>query len=291
MTKYKMKTETLLFLSLILFQTNKVLSNDDAYDEFAEFDNEFQEFEKKTEFTRNFNKGYRNWEERCLKIGGEEVLKKWQKEQENLIFCFMEHFDFDEIQSEIDVKKQSGDLDEVFKKYCGVPVNRVRGCLEDFLTISHQCLHEDDRAGLNITLRMVDAAINFTCHNSGDRIALFMAESGLDCVTEHQDQALACLNTSVPEIFQNDMSSTSKMHFYVFQQENCRKGDSIIQCVEESLMGCKDPTPSNLVHGLLRSMKEETPCARAAEGWRSGAVTLLPLLSTYLVIMQTYHLV
>ena len=31
-----------------------------------------------------------------------------------------------------------------------------------------------------------------------------------------------------------------------------RKGDSIIQCVEESLMGCKDPTPSNLVHGLLR---------------------------------------
>ena len=34
----------------------------------------------------------------CGGSGGEEVLKKWQKEQENLIYCFMEHFDFDEIQ-------------------------------------------------------------------------------------------------------------------------------------------------------------------------------------------------
>ena len=43
-----------------------------------------------------------------------------------------------------------------------------------------------------------------------------------------------------------------------------------MQCVETSLMKCEDPTPSNLVHGLLKAMKDGTPCARAAEGWHSG---------------------
>ena len=56
---------------------------------------------------------------RCLKIGGEKVLKAWQKQQENLILCFIEKFDMDSIEEEIEEKKKSGDLDDVFKKYCG----------------------------------------------------------------------------------------------------------------------------------------------------------------------------
>jgi Protein of unknown function (DUF1397) len=56
---------------------------------------------------------------RCLAIGGEKVLRAWQKEQENLIHCFMQEFDFDQIQAEIQEKKKTGELDEVFKNYCG----------------------------------------------------------------------------------------------------------------------------------------------------------------------------
>lgn len=44
-----------------------------------------------------------------------------------------------------------------------------------------------------------------------------------------------------------------------------------MECVETSLMKCPDPTPSNLVHGLLKAMRDGTPCARAAEGWHSLA--------------------
>ena len=43
-----------------------------------------------------------------------------------------------------------------------------------------------------------------------------------------------------------------------------------MQCVESSLMKCDNPTPSNLVHGLLNAMKDGTPCARADQGWHSG---------------------
>lgn len=267
--------------ALLVFVTRQGLAgNDEFFDE--DFNKDFNNLESGNKFYNKIEDGFRNWEERCLAIGGEGVLRAWQKEQENLIHCFMQEFDFDEIQAEIQEKKKTGELDEVFKNYCGNHVVRGRKCLEKFLEISHRCLHAEDRSGLNVTLEMVDAAINFTCHNSGDRIALFMAEEGMECVDAHKEEMLACINSSVPEVFQAGDKSSSGMHFYVFQQENCRKGDAIMQCVEQSLMQCPDPTPSNLVHGLLRSMREQTPCAGMAQSWRSSS-SLSPLLALLLL--------
>jgi hypothetical protein len=56
---------------------------------------------------------------RCLKVGGQKVLDDWLKAQEDLIYCVMQNFDLMGIQEEITVKKKTGDLDLVFKKYCG----------------------------------------------------------------------------------------------------------------------------------------------------------------------------
>ena len=56
----------------------------------------------------------------------------------------------------------------------------------------------------------------------------------------------------------------------LYTNPNLRKGDAIMQCVETSLMKCPDPTPSNLVHGLLKAMKAGTPCGAAAQGWHTG---------------------
>ena len=50
-------------------------------------------------------------------------------------------------------------------------VPAARECLVDFLSVSALCLPEEDRPGLNVTLAMVDSAIEFPCHNDGDRIA------------------------------------------------------------------------------------------------------------------------
>ena len=47
----------------------------------------------------------------------------------------------------------------------------ARDCLARFLGVSRQCLKERDQAGLNVTLDMVDSAIEFTCHRDGDRVA------------------------------------------------------------------------------------------------------------------------
>eukprot|EP00092_Neocalanus_flemingeri_P008139 GFUD01008779.1.p1 GENE.GFUD01008779.1~~GFUD01008779.1.p1 ORF type:complete len:296 (-),score=89.30 GFUD01008779.1:1195-2082(-) len=268
---WTMAREKLLYSLLLIVASSlrTVSSGDDFFDD--EFNNEFEKMDKNDQFHNQLEDGFKNWEERCLANGGKKVLEDYLAEQEQLVYCIMEQFDMDELQQEIEEKKKVGDLDEVFKKYCGNHVGAARACLQSFLSVSQQCLKEEDRPGLNVTLQMVDRAIEFTCHNAGDRIALFMSEDGVECVTAHKEEILACINNSVPEVFNtyNNLNNY-KMHFYVFQQDNCRKGDAIMQCVESSLMKCDDPTPSNLVHGLLNAMKDGTPCARAAQGWHSG---------------------
>merc|ERR1719270_2440559 len=68
--------------------------------------------------------GLIKFEDRCLKVGGQEALDQWLKSQEDLVYCVMKNFDVNSIQSEVEAKEKTGDLDLVFKKYCGVPVNK-----------------------------------------------------------------------------------------------------------------------------------------------------------------------
>ena len=56
---------------------------------------------------------------RCLKYGGQKALDNWLKSQEDIIWCVMENFDVTNIKSEIEREKSQGNLDGVFKKYCG----------------------------------------------------------------------------------------------------------------------------------------------------------------------------
>ncbi len=50
-------------------------------------------------------------------------------------------------------------------------MKRTRPCIENFLSVSRQCLKPRERPGLNVTLRMIDAAVDFICYNNGDRLA------------------------------------------------------------------------------------------------------------------------
>ena len=52
-------------------------------------------------------------------VGGQEALDQWLKSQEDLVYCVMQNFDITSIQSEVAAKEKTGDLDLVFKKYCG----------------------------------------------------------------------------------------------------------------------------------------------------------------------------
>lgn len=75
--------------------------------------------DRKDRIHDNLDAGLEKWEDRCLKVGGQKALDGWLKAQEDLVYCVMQNFDVNEIKNEIEIKKQTGDLDLVFKKYCG----------------------------------------------------------------------------------------------------------------------------------------------------------------------------
>ena len=52
-------------------------------------------------------------------VGGQEALDQWLESQEALVWCVMQNFESGEIEREIRAKEKTGDLDLVFKKYCG----------------------------------------------------------------------------------------------------------------------------------------------------------------------------
>lgn len=233
-------------------------------------------------------RGFKNWEERCLAHGGRAVLEQYLTEQEDLIYCLMQQFDLQEINSEIERNKKSGDLDDVLKKYCNVRVPAARDCLASFIRVSSECLEEErDQAGLNISQQMVDTAIEFLCHRDGDRIDLFLSEGGAECVTSHYEEILSCVNKSVPEILRANSQprQRSRIHFYVFQQQNCRKGDAIMSCVERSLLQCPDPTPANLVQAMLQAVRDVTTCTTSTA--QSRPVSVWPVTGTLLLLLCT----
>lgn len=268
--KYQVQFSTLPFLVLLHnlhsaspSQSTVGSSSGGSNDPFSDFNNDFQpelqDMDREDRIHSELEAGFDKWEDKCLRVGGQNALDQWLKAQENLVYCVMQNFDISAMQSEVEAKKKTGDLDLVFKKYCGAPVEKTRPCVVDFLKVSRRCLRSKDKPSLDITLHMIDAAIDFMCHNRGDRIALFMAENGMDCVEQHREDIMKCVNTSVPELF-NRGEQYSNIHLIVFSQENCRKGEAIRVCIEKSLLKCPDPTPSNVVNSLLLSMLNATPC-------------------------------
>eukprot|EP00095_Tigriopus_kingsejongensis_P009200 maker-scaffold299_size217019-snap-gene-1.32 protein:Tk09200 transcript:maker-scaffold299_size217019-snap-gene-1.32-mRNA-1 annotation:"27 kda hemolymph" len=237
----------------------------------------FDQMDKEDRFHEALDEGFDTWEERCLKIGGQSALDNWLAAQEHLVFCVMQNFDISKIQRQIETKKKSGDLDVVFKEYCGQPVAQTRPCVENFLEVSRHCVGiDEDRNGLNITMKMVDAAVNFICHNNGDRLALFMSESGLDCLKSRQESIMRCLNSSSPEMF-HSRRSKSNLNWVLFDAQNCRKGEVIRHCVETELLKCDDPTPSNVVNSMMLAMRNATPCRRMSSRYASSSDTPTPV--------------
>ena len=137
----------------------------------SNFDEDFSSLDESEAFHDRVDAGLDNWERRCARVAGKDVLDAWLKAQEGLIECFLENFEPMALKAEVERRKLTGDLEEAFKKYCGVPVTNTRPCLRRFLEASQKCLGNEDDSGLTEAMKMFDAAVNFICHNNGDRLA------------------------------------------------------------------------------------------------------------------------
>ena len=119
------------------------------------------------------------------------------------------------------------------------PVAKTRPCIIDFFETSRRCLPSNDKIGLNITVNMLDAAIDFLCHRGGDRLArkfrlerkniskiqsnllsVFMAFDGMSCLQSHREGIVSCIKHEIPEMFEGNALKNADL--LLFDHDNCR---------------------------------------------------------------------
>lgn len=218
-----------------------------------------------------------DWEERCRTDVGEDALNDIKESITNFTVCVQRLVKWNKLQHEINRSIPRGELDLVFRKYCGRR-KRLTTCLEDVYTKLQRCMNDQEKQDLNITRKAIDAGIDFVCHDDGDRIALFMAENGEECVTSQKDNISACVTEKISEIkdakqgFQ-DLS----LAVFTINEDNCKKANVIHQCIVEYTEKCEDPTPSNILNSLIEQVLKVTPC------WQTSSAPTLLSYNSYLL--------
>jgi len=206
-------------------------------------------------------------EDSCMKTieeGGVQSTSLTPKEQVQMIRKAREEFvqcvkgleiNIDTLQSEIDVARPTGDLDSVFKKYC-LKVPQLRGCISDMMGALDYCIVGNQLTNKEILSNMTLSLMNFICFKDGDRIAMFIAEEGPECLGSKFDQMQECLNKTMEKY---DFETLDFGNFS-FNEHECKELNQLELCIITELEKCSQPTPANIVESLIKVMRKSTPC-------------------------------
>jgi len=222
--------------------------------------NDFQltdELEKvKDEF--DLNTFTEQWMEECEKNNGSEAVESIDKARETLFECFSSKINFAQISEEMTLAAPKGELDEVFIHYCNL-LPDLKACREPMTQSLQVCLSDQGVEDLERFNAAIDGALDFMCYKGGERIAIFMAENGTQCLGSNVDMLTRCMNNTVPDII-SAFKAMQNSNASVFDENNCRIEAKLKSCVVDVLKTCSDPTPANIIEGLMDSMYKATPC-------------------------------
>lgn len=156
---------------------------------------------------------------------------------------------------------------------------QVKGCVKDFFDVVDECWQKGDKVS-----KFIDEAVKFYCgdDNGGERIAIFFAEGGLDCVQERGEEVKRCVEekngideeTVHEQLSGNPEDLTDAINKLKVPQsdEICKKITELHECASIGLKKCKDPTPENLMTSMLRQVGKALEC-KVAELQRSDSQT------------------
>ena len=109
-------------------------------------------------------------EKKCEKNGGPTAFDTAKKGIIDIGTCLKSLVNATQLQMEMEAAKPTGDLDEVFKKYCQkTPI--LKQCVLDFTNSLEPCFEPLERANKPIVLNITNSLLDFICFKEGDRIA------------------------------------------------------------------------------------------------------------------------
>jgi len=176
----------------------------------------------------------------------------------NLYFCISSKINVANLFKEMEAATPIGALDEVFTQYCD-QIPELMNCAEKVTDAMSVCLGDQGKEDLKTFVGVVDAALEFLCYKGGERIAIFLAEKGSECLVSSVDRLMGCLNESLPS-FTNVLDNMHSLNLSIYDPANCKVEVQVKGCVVDALKSCSDPTPSNVIEGLMNSMERATPC-------------------------------
>lgn len=137
--------------------------------------------------------------------------------------------------------------------------------MRDFFDVVDDCWQKGDKVS-----RFIDEVVRFYCgeDNSGEKIAIFFAEGGLECLQTHGDEVKKCVEAKQDlEINEDTLSNLNNLDLNDLASKRVPKTDEICTSIEQlhecaslGLRKCKDPTPENLMTSMLMQVGKALEC-------------------------------
>ncbi|CAH2107066.1 unnamed protein product [Euphydryas editha] len=184
----------------------------------------------------------------------------------SFVECLKELVDPSKLQQEVEDAKPTGQVDEVFKKYCEKTPS-FKKCFYNMTESIKPCFTADEQKNLKTVYNISEQLAEFVCFKEGDRIALFIAENGPECFNEKRDQIEACMNHTFGSEFRYDQNNISIENIpeVKFGDKECDKFAELQVCVVSALETCSTPTSANIVESLFKFARKSTPCKELPE--------------------------
>ncbi|XP_060527628.1 27 kDa hemolymph protein-like isoform X2 [Cylas formicarius] len=193
--------------------------------------------------------------QKCNKHGKDDSYERLTEAIEKTMTCIDEIVHFESVNAEFEKARKTGSLDELFGKYC-TRRPEFRKCLSMTTDVAEECLLQNERESLSDMGKWVEQITEFACFKNGDRIAMFVAEGGIDCLISRTRDILNCIN---------DTLKFGEVHFDTtdidipnmsINKEKCRDFTKIQECIVQDLeKNCIKHTSANMVDSLLEFIK------------------------------------
>jgi len=244
---------------------------------YGQSQNEIQDIEKKVkdqfkeQFPQieNFNTSMLPIEQaeavaraKCEKNGGPDAYDNLKSKKDSLATCFNGFVDMATLQKELDDAATTGSMELVFGKYCALYPDQVKGCMDELKEALLPCMEEEEKPTIEKMFNVTDKIVTFSCDKKGDRMAMFYAEGGMECLNKSRPALLNCMNTTFGEeiiamvpMFMGAEDENLTLPLIVLKEEHSTKYDLLHDCVRSALENCDQSTPANVVDALFKYVR------------------------------------
>ncbi|KAK4875014.1 hypothetical protein RN001_011436 [Aquatica leii] len=248
----------LIYIAVILFADSTLCQQPELPPEFNDIQNKLNEIPGLGNNAPTIEEIIEAAQKKCEENGGKEAFDRLMVAKDEIQECFQSNFNLTHIEGELNEKRKNGSMDEVFAKYCKKrPI--IEACLKNLTNAVEPCLEESEKSSVKLLVSITENFIDFGCYKDGDRLAMFLAEGGLECVKNKSAELESCANKTLSHRIPANFALTS-VPLLVFNNDGCQDYFNLQSCVVSTLEGCSDHTSANLVDAMFKFIRRSTPC-------------------------------